>query len=794
MHSGDIMITKVTLKNWRSHLNSTLDFSSGTNALIGIMGSGKSSILGAICFGLFGTNPELQSRKLKLDELIMNKPSLKDMAEVEVSFRIDGIDYTVKRIIEKKKGTSYSELRANGKLIEAPSTQRVNELVEKTLKVDYELFSKAIYSEQNALDYFLTIPKGQRMRKIDELLMIDKFEKARSNTISLVNKISDKKSAMESLLGKTNTLELRQTIANIKSSLENIISEKVQLEQDVKHISTNRTNLDSELRVLYKTKENFELLKRDEISLSSAVNEISSTLKKLEESLKGADKETIENNIKSFSDVLEKLEQLLSEKQDEYQKIVEQYSKAKAEADVHRKETIIRLQNELEEKLQLQRDADKIKKQIGSDTEESLKKKRLLVEKYVGELEAQKIKIENLSEIIDQLSSIKAKCPICESKLTEEKKIILIKQKKLQIKNLYEDMERATKQKQMNEQDLRDMEIAINKLNRILDEIEDLDDIKSNLENAQHIYTVLEESSTKLENELKTMKVDLDKINKKLLETRDEKQKFELLHLQMRDYEIKNSRIEELVRQREEITRHLQNIEKTIYGRDLSAIETELRNLVGQEKEFSAKITALNQLSAERETRLKELESTLSQATKDREDVKKLEDLVIQLKIFEKSLEQTQIQLRQEFITLVNYSMGQLWQTLYPYQDFTGIRLNIDEGDYVLQLQSRNDWVNVEGIASGGERSIAALTLRIAFSLVLAPQLRILVLDEPTMNLDENGIAKLSETLREKTGEFLDQIFLITHEPRLEEAITGIGYRLERDKANDGYTQVVQLN
>jgi len=138
--------------------------------------------------------------------------------------------------------------------------------------------------------------------------------------------------------------------------------------------------------------------------------------------------------------------------------------------------------------------------------------------------------------------------------------------------------------------------------------------------------------------------------------------------------------------------------------------------------------------------------------------------------------------------------MNQLWQTLYPYQDFTGIRLNVEEGDYVLQLQSRNDWVNVEGIASGGERSIAALTLRIAFSLVLAPQLRILVLDEPTANLDENGISKLSETLRERTGEFLDQIFLITHDSKLEEAITGVGYRLERDKASDGYTQVIQLN
>lgn len=788
------MITKISLKNWRSHLNSNLDFSTGTNALIGIMGSGKSSILSAICFGLFGTNPELQSRKLKLDDLIMNKPSLKDMAEVEVFFRIDGADYSVKRIIERKKGTTYSELRANGKLVEAPSTQRVNELVEKVLKVDYGLFSKAIYSEQNALDYFLTIPKGQRMRKIDELLMIDKFEKARNNAISLINKISEKKSTMESLLGKVNISELQQTVTSIKSSLENVITEKVQLEKDLKQALSDRSALESELRVLYKTKENFELLKRDEISLSSAVNEISTSLEKLEESLQGANKEEIESNVKSFSAVLENLEKLLQEKQEEYQKLAEQYSKAKAEAEVYKKETIVRLQNELEEKLQLQRDADKIKKQVGTDTDKALEKKRELLEKYVGKIEALRIKIEDLSDVIDQLSSIKAKCPICESKVTEEKKIILIKQKKLQTKNLYEEMEHATKQKQMSEQDLRDLEVSISKLKRILEELEGLDKVKSNLENAHHIYSVLEESSVKLENELKSLKLGVDKMNKTLTEAHDQKQKSEMLLLQMRDYEVKKARIDELVRQREEITRHLQSLEKIIFGRDLSALEGELRILVGKEKELSAKIVALNQISSERETRLKELESTLAQVTKEKEDMKRLENLTIQLKFFEKALEETQIQLRQEFITLVNYSMNQLWQTLYPYQDFTGIRLNVEEGDYILQLQARNEWVNVEGIASGGERSIAALTLRIAFSLVLAPQLRIAFLDEPSHNMDSQALSKLATTLKERVHEFMDQILLVTHQTELEEAVTGYAYRLERDKSNDGYTQVIQLN
>src|SRR3972149_2412150 len=111
------MIKNVLLKNWRSHLNSEFAFESGTNALIGIMGSGKSSVMDAICFGFFGTFPNLQSKKLKLDEIIMKKPNEKDKAEVEITYLIDGKEFKVKRIIEKGKGTSYSEVRENGSLL-----------------------------------------------------------------------------------------------------------------------------------------------------------------------------------------------------------------------------------------------------------------------------------------------------------------------------------------------------------------------------------------------------------------------------------------------------------------------------------------------------------------------------------------------------------------------------------------------------------------------------------------------------------------------------------------------------
>ena len=76
----------------------------------------------------------------------------------------------------------------------------------------------------------------------------------------------------------------------------------------------------------------------------------------------------------------------------------------------------------------------------------------------------------------------------------------------------------------------------------------------------------------------------------------------------------------------------------------------------------------------------------------------------------------------------------------------------------------------------------------------MAPNLRILFLDEPTANLDSNSVKVLATTLRERISEFMDQCFIITHDDAFEEAVTGYAYRLERDKSKDSATNVVQIN
>ncbi|MEI7960998.1 MAG: hypothetical protein WCI04_01560, partial [archaeon] len=86
-----------------------------------------------------------------------------------------------------------------------------------------------------------------------------------------------------------------------------------------------------------------------------------------------------------------------------------------------------------------------------------------------------------------------------------------------------------------------------------------------------------------------------------------------------------------------------------------------------------------------------------------------------------------------------------------------------------------------------------ALCIRIAFSLVLTKKLSMLILDEPTHNLDSNAVAKLSEMLREQMPRLVEQIFVITHDKQLETAASSNLYLLTRNKDNDEATKAEMI-
>ncbi|MCS7106156.1 MAG: hypothetical protein NZ942_02485, partial [Candidatus Aenigmarchaeota archaeon] len=288
------------------------------------------------------------------------------------------------------------------------------------------------------------------------------------------------------------------------------------------------------------------------------------------------------------------------------------------------------------------------------------------------------------------------------------------------------------------------------------------------------------------------IKVEVEELEKSQKEVRESLQEIEILKYKFEDYEKTRERLNELMKEAKRLEAKISELEEKIGERNLEEKESGLREIFGKEKEIEEKIAGLEKLKREKEERLKEYENELKVTTKEIEEIKKLEKIINDLRIFELALKLTQEEMRREFVEAVNYEMNKLWSTLYPYRDYVEIKLNIEEGDYVLQLKDRaGRFINADGIASGGERSVACLALRIAFARVLAPQLRWLVLDEPTHNLDAKAVEDLALTLRTRVGELVDQVFLISHEERLEDAVTGYLYKLERDKDKDEPTKVI---
>ncbi|MDE1870108.1 MAG: hypothetical protein KGH71_03945, partial [Candidatus Micrarchaeota archaeon] len=161
---------------------------------------------------------------------------------------------------------------------------------------------------------------------------------------------------------------------------------------------------------------------------------------------------------------------------------------------------------------------------------------------------------------------------------------------------------------------------------------------------------------------------------------------------------------------------------------------------------------------------------------------------------FKNALEETQKAMRARLVGSINNVMQGIWPELYPYNDYGAIMLDATSSDYILKVRTSSGkpekWEIVEGIASGGERSIACLAMRVAFALVLVPNLKWIILDEPTHNIDEQGMSRFITVFNETLPRIIDQIFIITHDEQLKQASNAKTYLLTRNKAEGGATVV----
>ena len=770
------MIGRVELNNWKTHAHTEINFRKGTNVLIGIMGAGKSSVMDAISFAFFGTFPALKHKRVSLEDVITNRPREMESGEVLLEFSVGGNDYSVKRVVDRKGGSS-ALLKKNGENLQS-QPERVNEEIERILGLNYDTFSRAIYAEQNRLDYILELRKGDRKKQIDEMLNLDRFAGAEENATSLINSVRNAIEDEEKMLSGIDADSSREQLMRLSE-------ERGRLESGIKEAegkaAEGQKAVERDKNELEGYKKEYDRKKKidEQISaLTGRTNTLRSEIAKIKNM--GIDEEGVKRSIGELEGKVATLSEENAKLRSEEGEVAKRMGKLESDKSVLEKRT--REKAKINEEL-----AGSKKDELERDVVEKTKTLRELTESAAGN----RSRLEEETKWMKELEKHMGTCPICRRELDDALRKKLIEERRELVDKLKKDVARLESEKAETEMGLKESTERYGRLEKRMDKLDekeyasvekDLDEVGRTIEKEEGNRKALAAKIKGIEKELEesknaynVAKMSLDHVSR--METYED----ELVKEGARTRELKKEESEIKIDEKK-----LYDLQDSLAKKisDLSnlksTVEGERKYLAGIEKQIEDKTKEI--------ARFESMKSGI--------ETRKL--IVSDLNKFRDSLKDTETLLRSNLVKSVNSIMQSLWPKLYPYGDYTSLRLSAKRDDYELEINALSEgeegWKEVDSVASGGERSITALALRIALSMVIVPNLKWLILDEPTHNLDRAGISKLIEVLGNTLPKIVEQVFIITHDENLREISSAAVYMLDRDKAASGATVVGELS
>ncbi|MBI2659210.1 SMC family ATPase [Candidatus Woesearchaeota archaeon] len=431
-----MLLKSIRLNNIRSYESAEITFPTGSVLLAGDIGSGKSSILLAIEFAIFG------AKKGELPAYTLLRHGKKE-GNVELRMQIDSKDILIKRTLKrsnddikqeagyvivngiKKDGTS-EELRA----IVLELLGYPKELVKKGKDLIYRY---TVYTPQEEMKQILYESKDNRLDTLRKVFNIDKYKRIRENSRIITASLRERKKHLEGFIldldykkkgleerkneitgidKRINELipkidevkiiisEKKESVGNIENEIKELTSLRKELSVAEANLSHNISQNNKLVDDIRKLESQVEELKRD--LENKKADELDNILKKIEEKEKEIEQaensyrdairkiKGLEARIESCRDTIKKIESL------EICPVCEQKVDEKHKHDVNSRES-----KKHEELLEQVKNCQ--------EEESSLEKVRLQLKKELAALMKEqsqfnvlKIKLENLNEKTSQ--------------------------------------------------------------------------------------------------------------------------------------------------------------------------------------------------------------------------------------------------------------------------------------------------------------------------------------------------------------------------------------------------------
>ncbi|MDA4124452.1 MAG: SMC family ATPase [Thaumarchaeota archaeon] len=251
-----MIIRELELKNIRSYEHVLVNLPLGKTLFEGDIGSGKSTILMAIEFALFGLGSETGSSLLRLGE---------QEGEVRMRFEVDGSEYEVRRGLERKGGgvqQTDGDFEAPAEKV-ALSPRELKERILEVLqfneapepKAQSLIFRYAVYTPQEEMKEVLAMPSEVRLQTLRRAFRVEDYKTAAENASEISRQM---KGDIRELEGVGRGLE------RLKEQLDTLMREEEGQRGSLEALQAEDTGSDSELKALRAEKEK---LHREQLSM-----------------------------------------------------------------------------------------------------------------------------------------------------------------------------------------------------------------------------------------------------------------------------------------------------------------------------------------------------------------------------------------------------------------------------------------------------------------------------------------------------------------------------------------------
>ena len=226
-----MLLKKLVIENLRSYENQTIQFPKGSTLLSGDIGSGKTTILLAIEFALFGLQPSQKG-----NSLLRNGA---DTAKVILEFEVEKKEIIVERTLKRKKHSinqDYVSITIDNEKFE----ESVSEVKAKILdllnypkefaKKTNLLYKFTVYTPQEEMKQIIMESKDIRLNTLRHVFGIDKYKRIQENASILNSKLRERIKINQALYADLD--ELKERLTGKNTNLIESKEGKIESEED----------------------------------------------------------------------------------------------------------------------------------------------------------------------------------------------------------------------------------------------------------------------------------------------------------------------------------------------------------------------------------------------------------------------------------------------------------------------------------------------------------------------------------------------------------------------------------